>query len=153
MNYSANTKYQAQDFELSIPSAFQDRSVNVFLLGKKQATDFNLVASRDILPANMTLDVVIKKQLDSIASAQKNFSITQPTRELLLNNSQITVAGSFEVEIQFKNQATMVYQRHAFIELDAKKLLLFVATVTQKWNEEDNGIWVRLMQNLKLRNL
>jgi hypothetical protein len=153
MNYSANTKYQAQDFELSIPSAFQDRSVNVFLLGKKQSTDFNLVASRDILPANMTLDAVIKKQLDSIASAQKNFSITQPTRALLLNNSEVSVVGSFEVEIQFKNQVTMVYQRHAFIELDAKKLLLFVATVTQKWSKEDNEIWIQLMQNLKLRSL
>jgi hypothetical protein len=31
--------------------------------------------------------------------------------------------------------------------------LLFVATVTQKWNKEDDETWVQLMQNLKLRRL
>jgi hypothetical protein len=153
MNYSAANKYHAQDFEITIPSAYQDRSVNVFLLGTKQPPDFNLVVSRDTLPSNLNINELVKKQLDSIASAQKKFEITNSKKDLKLNGNEVVVIASVEVGIKFLNQANIVYQRHAYIELESNKILMLVGTVMHKWKAEDDDTWNNVLQSLKLRNL
>jgi hypothetical protein len=145
MNYLLN------EMELTLPDVIQDRSVNVLLFGTKQPPDFNLVISRDSLPKGEKLEFIVKKQIDVISSAQKDFQQTAPERERKVSKENGDKVAARETAVSYKTQGTKFLQRHLYIPLGGPKIMIIVATVTSAWESKDDATWDNLVNSIRLK--
>lgn len=143
--------YTAQEYELTIPEPFQDRTLNVLMFGAKMPPEFNLVVSRDVIPKGHDLDYVIDRQIKTISGTQEKFKLTKDPEKKKLKKSDGQEVDAVEMGMRYKNKGNMVYQRHLFIHLVADKMLILVATTPGVWDSQEEQTWSKLIATLKLK--
>lgn len=144
-------KYVTQELEINLPEPFQDRSVNALLLGSKQPPDFNLVISRDLIPQGAALDDIVKKQMQSIASAQENFKELHPASRRMVARIDGTQVEAIEIGVRYKNKGTVVFQRHLYMSLGGRRILIIVGTTVGLWEAKDDATWSKLIGSVQLQ--
>jgi hypothetical protein len=143
--------YHTNELQLAVPEPMQDRSVNVLLFGNKQPAELNLVISRDVLPPNEKFEYIVKKQLDVISSAQKDFKQTAPEKKREVLDEGGNVREARETAVSYKNQGHRFFQRHLYISLDAKKIMILVATAVGEWSAQDEITWGHITNSIRLK--
>jgi hypothetical protein len=142
--------YQLNEMTLKLPDAIEDRSVNVLLFGTKRPPDFNLVISRDFLPKGEKLDFIVKKQLDMISAAQKEFKRLGPVREREIIKRDASQVTAKETMVSYKDQGVKYFQRHLYIPMQGVKIMILVATVTSAWEKQDDATWDSVINSIRL---
>jgi hypothetical protein len=143
--------YTLNDLELAVPEPLQDRTVNVLIFGTKQPPEFNLVISRDFLPNGEKFEYIVKKQLNTISAAQEDFKQTEPEKKReLLKQDGTKVVGS-ETAISYKAKGHKFFQRHVYIPLGGKKIMIIVGTVLGSWESKDEVTWNHIINSIRLK--
>jgi hypothetical protein len=143
--------YTLNDAELAVPEPLQDRTVNVLLFGTKQPPEFNLVISREFLPNGEKFEYVVKKQIDAISAAQEDFKQTAPERKReLLKQDGSKVEGS-ETAVSYKTKGHKFFQRHLYIPLGGKKIMIIAGTVLGSWEPKDETTWNHIVNSIRLK--
>lgn len=143
--------YVAQEFELTVPESFQDRTLNVLMFGAKLPPEFNLVVSRDVIPKGHDLGYVVDRQIKTISGSQEKFKMTkEPEKKKFMQGASQEVDG-IEMGMRYKNKGNIIYQRHLFINIVAHKLLIFVATAPSVWDAQEERTWVDIISDLKIK--
>ncbi|MEJ2455380.1 MAG: DcrB-related protein [Candidatus Thiodiazotropha sp.] len=142
--------YLLSEMTLKLPDVIEDRSVNVLLFGTKRPPDFNLVISRDYLPKGEKLDFIVKKQLDVISAAQKNFKQLGPVRERQVRKRDGSQVTAKESAVSYKDQGVKYFQRHLYIPQVGVKILIIVATVVNVWEKQDEATWDSVINSIRL---
>jgi hypothetical protein len=143
--------YTLHDLELAVPEPMQDRTVNVLLFGTKQPPDFNLVISRDFLPNGEKFEYIVKKQLDTISAAQEDFKQTSPEKKRALQKQDGTPIEATETSVSYKSKGHKFFQRHLYIPLGGKKIMIIVATVTGSWESKDEVTWNHIANSIRCK--
>lgn len=145
MNYILN------ELEMTVPEPMQDRSVNVLIFGNKQPPELNLVISRDFLPDGEKFDYIVKKQLDVISAAQEDFKQVTPEKQRDLKKADGSLVQAKETTVSYKAKGNRFFQRHLYIPLGGKKIMIMVATTTGTWEAKDEASWERIVGSVKLK--
>jgi hypothetical protein len=143
--------YTLHDLQLAVPEPLQDRTVNVLLFGTKQPPEFNLVISRDFLPNGEKFEFIVKKQLDAISAAQEDFKQTAPEKARELQKLDGSQVDASETAVSYKSKGHKFFQRHLYIPLGGKKIMIIVGTVLGSWESKDETMWNHIVNSIRIK--
>jgi hypothetical protein len=58
---------------------------------------------------------------------------------------------ALEIFVRFKAGGNIVFQKHVYVLLDDKHLLIFVGTARGLWEDQDTLAWDKLMGSVALK--
>jgi hypothetical protein len=143
--------YTLNDLELAVPEPLQDRTVNVLLFGTKQPPEFNLVISREFLPSGEKLAFVVKKQLDTISAAQEDFKQTAAEKKREVEKQDGSKLVATETAVSYKTKGHKVFQRHLYVQLDGKKIVIIAGATLGSWEAKDETTWNHIVNSVRIK--
>ena len=143
-------KYSTQEIDIDLPQPFRDQTVNALLLGDGTLPSFNLVISRDVLPKHETLAGVVKKQIQVISN-QENFKEMEPQRKRQIKVADRPELEALEIFVRFKNGGNVIFQKHLYVLLDEKRLMIFVGTSRGLWEDKETIRRNKLMDSVVVK--
>lgn len=139
--------YLIQEGTFTLPTGFQDRSVNMFIPGVTLPAPFSLTIARDnTLPGEALLDY-IERQVSLIAAKLRKYQ-RQSTVSVELSK-QAPIAG-LQIDAHYQNDGRPVYQRQAAFILAAERVLVFSATSQQPFDDQLNQLWANVLASFQL---
>ncbi|MCI0915350.1 DcrB-related protein [Pseudomonas putida] len=140
--------YQLQEGSITLPEGFQDRTVNMFILGNNIPAPLNITLSRDnLLPAE-DLKAYIDRQVKLIATKLRGYTVLSKTPAQL--SSSQPLAG-IQVEGYYMNEGRPVYQRQAAFEVAPGRILVFSTTSQKDFSGKQNESWLELLSSFQPR--
>ncbi|UBM26728.1 DUF1795 domain-containing protein [Pseudomonas sp. p1(2021b)] len=140
--------YQLQEGSITLPEGFQDRTVNMFILGSNIPAPLNITISRDnVLPAE-DLDAYIDRQVKLIASKLRGYTVLA-RKPAQLSSSQPLMG--VQIEGYYLNDGRPVYQRQAAFEVAPGRILVFSTTSQADFNGKQNESWLALLNSFQPR--
>ncbi|EKT4468194.1 DUF1795 domain-containing protein [Pseudomonas putida] len=140
--------YQLQEGSIALPEGFQDRTVNMFILGSNIPAPLNITVSRDnFLPAE-DLDAYIDRQVKLIASKLRGYTV------LARNPAQLSSSQPLrgvQIEGYYLNDGRPVYQRQAAFEIAPGRILVFSTTSQKDFSGKQNESWLALLNSFQPR--
>ncbi|EKT4467745.1 DUF1795 domain-containing protein [Pseudomonas putida] len=140
--------YQLQEGSITLPEGFQDRTVNMFILGSNIPAPLNITISRDnVLPAE-DLDAYIDRQVKLIASKLRGYTVLA-RKPAQLSSSQPLMG--VQIEGYYLNDGRPVYQRQAAFEIAPGRILVFSTTSQKDFSGKQNESWLALLSSFQPR--
>ncbi|POA89978.1 DcrB-related protein [Pseudomonas protegens] len=138
--------YLIQEGKLTLPSGFQDRSVNMFVPGVTLPAPFSLTLSRDITLPGESLAEYVERQVGLIAAKLRKYK-RQDLQEVWLS-TQSPVPG-LQVDAHYQNDGRPVYQRQAGFIVSPQRVLVFSATSQQPFDDQLNQLWTDVLASFQ----
>lgn len=140
--------YQLQEGSIKLPEGFQDRTVNMFVLGNSIPAPLNITLSRDnLLPAE-DLKAYIERQVKLIAAKLRGYTMLgKKPAQLSVSNP---LAG-IQVDAYYLNDGRPVYQRQAAFEIAPSRILVFSTTSQADFSDKQNESWLQLLSSFEPR--
>ncbi|WLI76399.1 DcrB-related protein [Kosakonia sp. H02] len=139
--------YILQEATLALPDVFKDRTMNLFTLNDKGASEFTFVVSRASANKGETLQSVAARIL-------RELEITVPQFQLELSRP-VTVDGEPAIELyyQFKNDSAVIIQRQTVVLLDeapaGKKIVSYIGTCPDEFSDYHQRQYQDIIQSIK----
>ncbi|MDZ3991662.1 hypothetical protein PspTeo4_11208 [Pseudomonas sp. Teo4] len=131
-----------------MPDGFQDRTVNMFILGNNIPAPLNITLSRDnLLPAE-DLQAYVNRQVKLIAAKLRGYTVLAK-KPAQLSSSQ-SLAG-VQIEGYYMNEGRPVYQRQAAFEIAPGRILVFSTTSQKDFSGGQNESWLQLLNSFQPR--
>jgi hypothetical protein len=140
--------YQLQEGSIVLPEGFQDRTVNMFVLGNTIPAPLNVTVSRDnMLPAE-DLKAYIDRQVKLIASKLRGY--TSLGKQSVALSTQQPLAG-IQVDAYYMNDGRPIYQRQAAFEIEPGRVLVFSTTSQADFSAIQTENWLQLLASFQPR--
>jgi len=140
--------YQLQEGSIVLPEGFQDRTVNMFVLGNTIPAPLNVTVSRDnMLPAE-DLKAYIDRQVKLIASKLRGY--TSLGKQSVALSTQQPFAG-IQVDAYYMNDGRPIYQRQAAFEIEPGRVLVFSTTSQADFSAIQTENWLQLLASFQPR--
>jgi hypothetical protein len=140
--------YQLQEGSIVLPEGFQDRTVNMFVLGNSIPAPLNVTVSRDnMLPAE-DLKSYIDRQVKLIASKLRGYTLLG--KKVATLSTQQPLAG-IQVDAYYLNDGRPAYQRQAAFEIEPGRILVFSTTSQTDFGPTQNENWLQLLSSFQPR--
>ncbi|MBA6116794.1 MULTISPECIES: DcrB-related protein [Pseudomonas] len=140
--------YQLQEGSISLPEGFQDRTVNMFILGNNVPAPLNITLSRDnLLPAE-DLTAYIDRQVKLIATKLRGYTVLSKTPAQLSSSQPLP---GLQIEAYYMNEGRPVYQRQAAFEVAPGRILVFSTTSQKDFSGKQNERWLELLSSFQPR--
>jgi len=140
--------YQLQEGSINLPEGFQDRTVNMFILGDSIPAPLNITVSRDnLLPAE-DLKAYIARQIKLIAAKLRGYTLLDKKAAHL---SASALLAGIQVDAYYLNDGRPVYQRQAAFEIAPGRILVFSTTSQADFSGKQNESWLQLLNSFEPR--
>lgn len=148
-------KYKANDFELELPDDFAERSTHILVRmedgqkPKPQPLGVNIVITREHLPPEVDLPMLVDMQTRALEKSQKKFQRLQDKRPGVFKSKSGVELEAYEVVVTYEGKDKQRVEQHiAFVERKPKQVLIFVGTVVGPWSSEHQAIWGDMLSSL-----
>ncbi|MFZ0155541.1 DUF1795 domain-containing protein [Pseudomonas sp. Hg5Tf] len=140
--------YQLQEGSITLPEGFQDRTVNMFVLGNSIPAPLNITLSRDnLLPAE-DLKAYIDRQVKLIAAKLRGYTVLDKKPAQLSASQPL---DGLQVNAYYLNDGRPVYQRQAAFEVAPGRILVFSTTSQADFTGTQNDNWLDLLKSFEPR--
>ncbi|EPJ8758877.1 DcrB-related protein [Pseudomonas putida] len=140
--------YQLQEGSITLPEGFQDRTVNMFILGNSIPAPLNITVSRDNLLSGEDLGAYIERQVKLIASKLRGYTILGK-KPAQLSSSQ--PQAGIQVDGYYLKDGRPIYQRQAAFEIAPGRILVFSTTSQADFSGKQNDSWLELLGSFEPR--
>ena len=140
--------YQLQEGSIHLPEGFQDRTVNMFVLGNSIPAPLNITVSRDNLLPGEDLKAYIERQVKLIASKLRGYTVLGK-KPAQLSSSQ-PLAG-IQVDGYYLKDGRPLYQRQAAFEVSSGRILVFSTTSQADFSGKQDDSWLELLNSFEPR--
>lgn len=138
--------YLIQEGKLTLPSGFQDRSVNMFVPGVTLPAPFSLTLSRDITLPGESLAEYVERQVGLIAAKLRKYKRQDAIGVEL--SSRLPIAG-LQIDAHYQNDGRPVYQRQAAFIVAPDRALVFSATSQMPFDDQLNQLWADVLASFE----
>lgn len=140
--------YQLQEGSITLPEGFQDRTVNMFVLGNSIPAPLNITLSRDnLLPAE-DMTAYIDRQIKLIAAKLRGYTLLgKKTAQL---SASKPLAG-VQIDAYYLNDGRPLYQRQAAFEIAPGRILVFSTTSQADFSSKQDESWLQLLNSFEPR--
>ena len=140
--------YVLQEGTLSLVQGLQDRTVNMFVLGKSMPAPLSITISRDEPMPGETLKVYVDRQVQMLTSKMPGFTLLgkQPIRL-----SQASPIEGVEVDGYYLNEGRPYYQRQAAFFIAPSRALVFSTTSQAKFTPAQTENWQDMLASFTPR--
>ncbi|VVO61852.1 hypothetical protein PS838_00834 [Pseudomonas fluorescens] len=140
--------YQLQEGSIVLPEGFQDRTVNMFVLGNSIPAPLNITISRDnMLPAE-DLKTYIERQVKLIAAKLRGYTLLSKKPATLSSEQP---RSGIQLDAYYMNDGRPVYQRQAAFEIEQGRILVFSTTSQADFSATQNENWLQLLTSFQPR--
>ncbi|CNH74128.1 DcrB-related protein [Yersinia pekkanenii] len=129
-------KYAIQEGFFDIPEDFVDRTINSFILGDANNSQFNFSISRDVPFPNEQISSYVDRQLGILKKNIKGYKLLQQRPCKLGQKNE-----GFEIYGTWKEGKQTIYQRQAAFFISEKNIIIFSATSGKIFNEQSDKYW------------
>lgn len=138
--------YFLHEGRISLPSGFQDRSVNMFIPGNVVPAPFSLTIARDTTQPGEALADYVDRQVGLIAAKLRKYK-RQCTRDVQLG-SQAPIVG-LQVDAHYQSDSRTIYQRQAAFLIDAERALVFSGTCQNPFDDHLDRLWADVLASFQ----
>ncbi len=140
--------YQLQEGSIVLPEGFQDRTVNMFVLGSSVPAPLSITLSRDTLLPNEVLKTYVDRQLILLASKLRGYTLLGRKAALL---SALQPVEGVQVDAYYMSDGRPLYQRQAVFPVSEQRALVFSVTSQGDFSPEQNSDWLQLLASFQPR--
>lgn len=141
--------YELQEGGISLPEGFDDRTVNMFVLGASVPAPLSITISRDTLLPDEALQAYVDRQIKMLTSKLRGY-----TR---LDNKAVTLSATapipgIQIDAYYMNQGRPLYQRQAAFLISPGRALIFSTTAQADFSPRQSEDWDNLLASFLPRN-
>ncbi|TDV58072.1 hypothetical protein EC919_101118 [Pseudomonas graminis] len=140
--------YELQEGSIALPQGFQDRTVNMFVLGASIPAPLSITISRDTLLPSETLKAYVDRQVKMLASKLRGYTLLGKKNAEL---SYATPIDGLQIDAYYMNEGRPFYQRQAAFLIEPDRALIFSTTAQADFSAEQNQNWLDLLASFKVR--
>lgn len=141
--------YELQEGGISLPQGFQDRSVNMFVLGASVPAPLSITVSRDTLLPDEQLDPYVERQVKMLGSKLRGYTVFGQKAVSLSTTAPI---AGIQIDAYYTNDGRPFYQRQAAFLIEPGRTLIFSTTAQADFSPEQNKDWDHLLASFRPRN-
>lgn len=138
--------YRLQEGSLVLPQGFQDRTVNMFVLGKTMPSPLSITVSRDDLLPGEVLGVYVDRQVKMLGSKMRGYTLLSKHPATL--SKALPIEG-FQVDAYYLNDGRPYYQRQAAFLVSPGRALIFSTTSQGNFNAEQTASWQDMLASFQ----
>ncbi|WP_225776132.1 DcrB-related protein [Pseudomonas sp. Marseille-Q5115] len=142
--------YHCQEGSFSLPEGFQDRTVNMFVLGASVPGPLSITLSRDTHLQGEDLADYLMRQLKQLAAKLPGYTVLEQ-REVVLGVAA-PVAG-LQIDAYYLNSKRPIHQRQAAFFTGCGRVLVFACTSQADFTAQQRCEWDQLLASFTLRGL
>ncbi|RJX82703.1 DcrB-related protein [Pseudomonas sp. LS-2] len=140
--------YELQEGSIALPKGFQDRTVNMFVLGASIPSPLSITVSRDTLLPSEELKAYVDRQVKMLASKLRGYTVLGKKGVSLSSGAAIE---GFQIDAYYVNEGRPFYQRQAAFLIEPGRALIFSTTAQADFSQEQNRDWADLLASFQPR--
>lgn len=140
--------YELQEGSIALPAGFQDRTVNMFVLGASIPAPLSITISRDDLLPSELLNAYVDRQVKMLASKLRGYTLLGKKEVSLSTASPIE---GLQIDAYYMNEGRPFYQRQAAFLVETGRALIFSTTAQADFSAEQNQNWADLLASFQSR--
>ncbi|WP_416468208.1 DcrB-related protein [Pseudomonas sp. LFS044] len=141
--------YELQEGGISLPEGFDDRTVNMFVLGASVPAPLSITVSRDTLLPDEALPAYVDRQIKMLTSKLRGY--TRMGNKAVSLSATAPIAG-IQIDAYYLNQGRPLYQRQAAFVISPGRALIFSTTAQADFSPQQNEDWANLLASFTPRN-
>lgn len=138
--------YQLQEGRLTLPEGFQDRTVNMFVLGATVPAPLSITVSRDHTLPGEAIDTYLERQLKLIASKLRGYTLLEKKAVVLSSTQPIQ---GVQVEAYHLVDKRPIHQRQAAFIIAPNRVLVISASSQLDFTAQQNQQWSELLASFE----
>jgi len=142
-------EYHLQEGTLELADGFQDRTVNMFVIGTNIPAPLSITVSRDNLLPGESLSTYVDRQVKLITAKLRGYTVLG-RREALLSSADRQLQG-FQIDAHYLSDGRPLYQRQAAFELVPGRALVFSTTSQSAFDKRQDQDWEALLTSFQPR--
>lgn len=140
--------YQLQEGSFTLPEGFQDRTVNMFVLGNNAPAPVSLTISRDTHLPGEDIAGYLKRQLKLLASKLRGYTVLEQKAVSLGTAAPLP---GLQIEAYYLSDKRPIHQRQAAFIIAPGQVLVFACTSQADFNAEQTRTWTELLASYQPR--
>ena len=140
--------YQLQEGSIVLPEGFQDRTVNMFVLGASIPAPLSITISRDMLLPAEELKAYVDRQVKMLASKLRGYTLLGKKSVEL---SSIAPIEGIQIDAYYMTDGRPFYQRQAAFLIEPGRAIIFSTTAQADFSSEQNQNWADLLASFQPR--
>lgn len=141
--------YELQEGSIALPTGFEDRTVNMFVLGASIPAPLSITVSRDNLLPDEALQAYVDRQIKMLTSKLRGY--TRMGNKAVSLSAVAPIAG-IQIDAYYMNQGRPLYQRQAAFIISPGRALIFSTTAQADFSAQQNQDWDNLLASFNPRN-
>jgi len=141
-------EYALQEGDITLPEGFQDRTVNMFVLGSVLPAPLSITVSRDTLLPAETLQAYVDRQVKLMASKLRGY--TALGRKAVFLSTEAPMEG-VQIDAYYMGEGRPYYQRQAAFLIEPTRALVFSTTSAADFSPEQTQGWADLLASFQPR--
>ena len=140
--------YELQEGSIALPQGFQDRTVNMFVLGASIPAPLSITISRDTLLPGEALKAYVDRQIKMLASKLRGYTLLGKKAVVLSTTAPI---DGVQIDAYYMTDGRPFYQRQAAFLISPGRAIIFSTTAQADFSSEQNQNWVDLLASFQPR--
>jgi hypothetical protein len=140
--------YALQEGSIVLPTGFQDRTVNMFVLGASVPAPLSITISRDMLLPTEALKAYVDRQIKMLASKLRGYTVLGKKSVLLSTSAPI---DGVQIDAYYMTDGRPFYQRQAAFLIEPGRAIIFSTTAQADFSSEQNQDWINLLASFQPR--
>ncbi|WP_165678466.1 DcrB-related protein [Metapseudomonas otitidis] len=138
--------YRLHEGQITLPTGFQDRTVNMFIPGSVVPAPFSLTIARDTTLPGEALTDYIERQVGLIAAKLRKYK-RHGTSAVQLG-TQAPIAG-IQIDANYQSDGRTIYQRQAAFLIATDRALVFSGTSQTPFDDAMNQMWADVLASYR----
>lgn len=140
--------YALQEGSIKLPQGFQDRTVNMFVLGSTLPAPLSITVSRDTLLPSEALKAYVDRQLKMLSSKLRGYTLL--SRKTVSLSATAPIEG-IQIDAYYMTDGRPYYQRQAAFLIEAERAIVFSTTAQADFSTEQTQGWVEMLASFQPR--
>lgn len=140
--------YELQEGSIVLPTGFQDRTVNMFVLGASVPAPLSITISRDMLLPAEALKSYVDRQIKMLASKLRGYTVLGKKNVSLSTSAHI---DGVQIDAYYMTEGRPFYQRQAAFLIEPGRAIIFSTTAQADFSNEQNQDWINLLASFQPR--
>lgn len=134
--------YQLQEGSIALPEGFQDRTVNMFVLGNSLPAPLSITIARDTLLPVEDLTAYVERQVKMLRAKLRGYTLLHKNPATLSQNQPL---AGVQIDAYYVSDGRPLYQRQAAFLIEPGRALIFSTTAQADFSPQQNQSWLDLL--------
>ncbi|BCS47137.1 DUF1795 domain-containing protein [Pseudomonas syringae pv. aptata] len=140
--------YELHEGSIKLPEGFQDRTVNMFVMGSTLPAPLSITVSRDTLLPSEHLKTYVDRQVKMLSSKLRGYTLLNRKAVSL---STVAPLEGIQIDAYYMTEGRPYYQRQAAFLIEPERAIVFSTTSQTDFSVEQTQDWENLLASFQPR--